>query len=110
MQHGVHRQPSALYELILDLVLFAAIWHLRDRMPRLGDLFRLYVVSFSSIRFLVDFTRADPHVFLGLTLVQVLYTFAIVGFSYSLWRSFHEGRLLKAVRTMPEQHVLEMVS
>ncbi len=110
MQHGVLRQPSALYELILDLVLFAAIWHLRDRMPRPGDLFRLYVVGYCSFRFLVDFTRADPHVFLGLTLVQVLYAFTIVGFSYNLWHSFHESCLLKAVRTVPEKHVLEMIS
>jgi len=82
---------------------------LRDRMPCPGDLFRLYVVGYCSFRFLVDFTRADSHVFLGLTLVQVLYAFTIVGFSYSLWRSFYESRLLKTVRTMPEQHVLETV-
>ncbi len=107
MQYGVRRQPSALYELILDLVLFTFIWHLRDRMPRPGDLFRLYVIGSCSFRFLVDFTRADPHVFLGFTLVQALYAFTIVGFSYSLWRSLRESRLLKTARTVPEQHVLE---
>ena len=109
MQHGVRRQPSALYELILDLVLFTVIWHLRDRMPRPGDLFRLYVIGSCSFRFLVDFTRADPHVFLGFTLVQVLYAFTIVGFSYSLWRSFRDSHLLKTARTAPEQHMLETV-
>jgi phosphatidylglycerol:prolipoprotein diacylglycerol transferase len=97
MQQGVRRQPSALYELVLDLVLFAIIWRLRDKMPRSGDLFKLYVVGYCSFRFLVDFTRADPHVFLGFTLVQVLYSITIVGFSYSLWRSFRESRVLKTV-------------
>src|SRR5205085_2061092 len=71
-QYGVRRQPSALYELILDLLLFA-----------------------------VDFTRADPHVALGLTLVQILYGFAIVGFGYQLWRSFHKSR--QAKRSLEEQ-------
>jgi len=97
MQQGVRRQPSALYELVLDLVLFAIIWRLRNKMPRPGDLFKLYVVGYCSFRFLVDFTRADPHVFLGFTLVQVLYSISIIGFSYSLWRSLREAHALKSV-------------
>jgi phosphatidylglycerol:prolipoprotein diacylglycerol transferase len=97
MQQGVRRQPSALYELVLDLVLFAIVWRLRDKMPCSGDLFKLYVVGYCSFRFLVDFTRADPRVFLGFTLVQVLYSITIIGFSYSLWHSFLEKRALKTV-------------
>src|SRR5712692_11553678 len=42
MQHGVRRQHSALYELVLDLALFVVIFCLRDRLPRAGDLFKLY--------------------------------------------------------------------
>ena len=97
MQNGVRRQPSALYELVLDVILFLVIWRLRDKMPQPGDLFRLYVVGYCSFRFLVDFTRADPHVFLGFTLVQVLYAITIVWFSYRLWISFRESRQVKAV-------------
>jgi phosphatidylglycerol---prolipoprotein diacylglyceryl transferase len=98
MQYGVRRQPSALYEMLLDLVLFAIILRLRDKMPRPGDLFKLYVVGYCSFRFLVDFTRADPRVLLGLTLVQVLYAPTIVGFSFSLLRSYRESRQTKAIR------------
>jgi phosphatidylglycerol:prolipoprotein diacylglycerol transferase len=97
-QYGVRRQPSALYEMLLDLVLFAIILRLRAKMPRPGDLFKLYVVGYCSFRFLVDFTRADPRVLLGFTLVQVLYAPTIVGFSYSLLRSYRESRQTKAVR------------
>ena len=99
MQQGVRRQPSALYELVLDLVLFVIIWRLRDKLPRPGDLFKLYIVGYCSLRFLVDFTRADPRVLLGLTLVQVLYAFAIAGFGYQLFVSFRQSRQAK---TMPE--------
>ena len=97
MQRGVRRQPSALYEMILDLVLFAIIWRLRDKMPRSGDLFKLYVVGYCCFRFLVDFTRADPRVLLGFTLVQVLYAISIAGFGYSLWCSLREARAVKRV-------------
>jgi phosphatidylglycerol---prolipoprotein diacylglyceryl transferase len=94
-QYGVRRQPSALYELLLDLVLFFVILRLRDKMPRPGDLFKFYIVGYCSLRFLVDFTRADPRILLGLTLVQVLYTFAIIGFGYQLLASFRESRQAK---------------
>jgi prolipoprotein diacylglyceryltransferase len=106
MQQGVLRQPSALYEMLLDLVLFAIIWRLRDKMPQPGDLFKLYVVGYCSFRFLVDFTRADPHVLLGLTLVQVLYLPTIAWFSYRLWISWREIQQLK---TVPADKVTKMV-
>ena len=96
VQHGVRRQPSALYELLLDMGLFLVILRLRDRLPRPGDLFKLYVVGYCSLRFLVDFTRADSHVLPGLTLVQVLYVPAIVWFGYRLWSSYRLNRWLAA--------------
>ncbi|GAC1349516.1 MAG: prolipoprotein diacylglyceryl transferase [Ktedonobacteraceae bacterium] len=94
-QYGVRRQPSALYELVLDLLLFIVILRLRDRLPRSGDLFKLYVVGYCSLRFLVDFTRADLHVLGGLTLVQLLYAPTIIFFVYQLWLSFRQSRQLK---------------
>ncbi|HEX9131155.1 MAG TPA: prolipoprotein diacylglyceryl transferase family protein, partial [Ktedonobacteraceae bacterium] len=98
-QYGVRRQPSALYELVLDLILFIIIMRLRDKMPRPGDLFKLYIVCYCSLRFVVDFTRADPRVLPGLTLVQILYAFAIIGFGYQLLKSFRESR---QARKLPE--------
>jgi phosphatidylglycerol---prolipoprotein diacylglyceryl transferase len=95
-QYGVRRQPSALYELLLDLALFVVLLALRDKLPCAGDLFKLYIVGYCSLRFLVDFTRADPHVLFGLTLVQVLYAPTIAFFAYQLWVSFRESWRAKA--------------
>src|SRR5215469_1182872 len=39
LQGGVWRQPSALYEMVLDLLLFAVIWQLRGKLGRPGNLF-----------------------------------------------------------------------
>ncbi|HXX79183.1 MAG TPA: prolipoprotein diacylglyceryl transferase family protein [Ktedonobacteraceae bacterium] len=96
-QYGVRRQPSALYELILDLLLFVIIMLLRDKMPRPGDLFKLYIVGYCSLRFVVDFTRADPRVIPGFTLVQVLYFFTIIAFAYQLIKSFRESRQTRKI-------------
>jgi phosphatidylglycerol:prolipoprotein diacylglycerol transferase len=92
LQRGVWRQPSALYELILDLMLFAVIWRLRGKLARPGDLFKLYIVCYCSLRFLVDFTRADPRILFGLTMVQLLYIPAILTFGYQLWKSYRVSR------------------
>jgi phosphatidylglycerol:prolipoprotein diacylglycerol transferase len=97
MQYGVPRQPSALYELVLDLALFVVILALRDKLPRSGDLFKLYIIGYCSLRFLVDFTRADPHVLFGLTLVQVLYAPTVVFFAYQLWVSLRQSRRAKTL-------------
>jgi phosphatidylglycerol---prolipoprotein diacylglyceryl transferase len=97
LQQGVRRQPSALYELILDLLLFMLIWRLRGKLAQPGDLFKLYVVGYCSLRFLVDFTRADPRVLLGFTMVQVLYLPTILAFSIQLWRSYRKSRQTKLV-------------
>lgn len=103
VQDGVRRQPSALYEMLLLILLFLLILSMRTRMPHSGDLFKLYVVGYCSLRFMVDFTRADPQVLLGLTLVQVLYIPTIIGFGYSLCRSYYLERLERAPRTVPER-------
>lgn len=103
VQQGVRRQPSAAYELVLDLALFVALYLLRDRMWRAGDLFLLYALGYCSLRFLVDFTRADPHVLWGLTLVQALYAIAIVQFSVMLLRSYlkHRAAVAAAASAVP---------
>jgi prolipoprotein diacylglyceryltransferase len=106
-QYGVRRQPSALYELILDLALFVLILRLRGKLPHAGDLFNLYVVGYCSLRFLVDFTRADPRVFLGLTLVQILYAVAIPSFGHKLWRSFRAARQATATATVEQRQTPE---
>jgi phosphatidylglycerol:prolipoprotein diacylglycerol transferase len=109
LQDGVRRQPSALYELILLILLALLILYARKRMPRSGDLFKLYVVGYCCLRFLVDFTRADPQVLLGLTLVQVLYIPTILGFGYTLCRSYYQHRRLHASRIVPEKQATRTV-
>lgn len=63
---GISRHPTQFYELTGDL-LIAAILLGMQRKLREGDLFRLYLVLFSLLRFLLFFVRGDvPVVALGL--------------------------------------------
>jgi prolipoprotein diacylglyceryl transferase len=83
---GAERHPVQIYEIVLDLMLFAFLWWRRTRTYRDGELFRLYVVGYALIRFPLEFLRYQPTAreMFGLTLVQWLCLAAIVGFGYQL--------------------------
>ena len=88
---GARRHPAQLYEMALDLLLFAILWRWRYRSFRDGELFRIYIVGYAIIRFPMEFLRYQPTpvAFLGLTLVQWLCIGAVLGFGYQLalnWR------------------------
>ena len=86
-QAGAFRHPTALYEMALDLVLFAFLWRRRLTSFRDTELFSMYVVGYALIRFPLEFLRFQPtpRDFLGLTLVQWLCIAAVIGFGYRLY-------------------------
>ena len=64
---GVPRHPVQLYELLGDLAIAGILFKMRGRL-REGSLFLLYLVLFSTLRFLLFFVRGDvPVVAVGLT-------------------------------------------
>jgi phosphatidylglycerol:prolipoprotein diacylglycerol transferase len=64
---GVPRHPVQMYELLGDLAIAGILLRMRGRL-REGSLFLLYLVLFSTLRFLLFFVRGDvPIVALGLT-------------------------------------------
>ncbi|MBI4284849.1 MAG: prolipoprotein diacylglyceryl transferase, partial [Chloroflexi bacterium] len=63
--------PAVAYELIMDLLIFAMLWALCNRIRREGNLFLIYLVSYSTVRFFLSFLRLDSHtVFMSLNQAQ----------------------------------------
>ena len=61
-QHAAWRHPTQLYSAAVALALFALMWRLRDRLPREGDLFKLYLFLYAAARFGLEFFRDHgPH-------------------------------------------------
>jgi phosphatidylglycerol:prolipoprotein diacylglycerol transferase len=54
---GVSTQPSVVYELLFDLVLFAIVWRLRGRLRPAGSLFVFYLAAYAVGRFVIASTR-----------------------------------------------------
>jgi len=64
---GVPLHPSFAYEIAFHLVALAVLLALRSRIGVPGGLLTLYLAGYATFRFLVEFTRANETVALGLT-------------------------------------------
>lgn len=67
---GVRVHPTPIYEFIEAVVVFAALWSLRDKGYAPGTIAWLYMVLAGFARFLVEFWRINPPLALGLSEAQ----------------------------------------
>jgi prolipoprotein diacylglyceryltransferase len=87
---GVGLHPTFAYEIVFQIVAFAWLWRHRDRLPRPGDLFIVYVGAYALFRFGVEFFRANEQVWFGLTRPQwfLLCTLPLLAWRVSrIWRA-----------------------
>lgn len=64
--------PAPVYETLASVTLFAVLWH-RRRLPAPdGRLFSLYLVLSGGERFVIEFLRLNPRIWLGLTQAQMI--------------------------------------
>ena len=84
--------PAMLYELILNLIIFAVLWSIRRRPVQDGFLFSLYLILYSVGRFFVSTLRAEdlylgsiraPHV-VSVLIVVIVGSFIL---SRRLWKT-----------------------
>jgi prolipoprotein diacylglyceryltransferase len=66
---GIPRHPTQLYEILFLLALAYLLVRLRAMPHREGDLFRVFLISYSAWRLGIDFLKPDPR-FAGLSAIQ----------------------------------------
>ncbi len=79
---GIPLHPTQIYELVLDLILFAGLWIARKRITFDGQLFLTYVMGYGVIRFFIEFFRGDS--LLLFNLVPVPHAISVVLFFIGL--------------------------
>jgi len=52
--------PAQVYEFVLDYILFIFLWRRSYKQKFEGELFVIYLISFSIIRGIVEFFRINP--------------------------------------------------
>jgi len=93
-QLGVYYIPTPVYEIIMNLIIFAVVWWLRNRKLPEGGLFLVYLVLYSVGRFIVTFWSSYQVVALGLNQAQLV---SLIAFTIGLpWLAY----LLRGHRTV----------
>jgi phosphatidylglycerol:prolipoprotein diacylglycerol transferase len=67
---GVRVHPTPLYEATAYFAIFGLLWSMRHRPRAEGAIFAWYLILASAARFLVEFVRINPRVWLDLTAAQ----------------------------------------
>jgi phosphatidylglycerol:prolipoprotein diacylglycerol transferase len=69
-RHDIAYQPAAVYEALIDVLLFGLLWWLRKKVNS-GILFFVYILSYSISQIIVFVWRDNEVVFLGLKQAQL---------------------------------------
>jgi phosphatidylglycerol---prolipoprotein diacylglyceryl transferase len=89
-QLGVYYSPTPIYEILMNLTIFAVVWRLRRRPLPDGALFLVYLVLYSVGRFVITFWSAYKIVALGFNQAQLIslagLAVGIPALLYLLWR------------------------
>ena len=70
---GIPRHPTSLYEIIFLLVLWWVLRRIQKHsILQSGTLFRLFIFSYFSLRFFIEFVKPIQPVFIGLSTIQIV--------------------------------------
>ena len=85
---GVYYTPMPVYELVINLGIFAILWQLRKRDWPDGKLFLVYLTLYSLERFFLAFTSSYRIIAFGLTQSQIVAVFGLaIGLAFLAWMS-----------------------
>lgn len=83
--HDVAYQPAAVYEALINIVLFTTLWFLRKKFKP-GVLFLIYILSYSLSQIIVFTWRDNEVIFWGLKQAQItagiVMIVAVIGFLF----------------------------
>jgi len=97
-QLGVYYAPTQVYEIIMNLGIFAILWQLRRKKLPDGVLFLIYLVLYAGLRFLVTFWSSYQIVAFGLNQAQLIsLATLIIGLPWLVYLM----RRYQAVRSLP---------
>ena len=80
-QLGVYYTPTPVYEILMNLAIFALLWNLRKKGLKDGILTLIYLALYSFVRFFIAFTSTYKIIALGLNQAQLV---SVVVFAISL--------------------------
>lgn len=92
---GVYYTPMPVYELVVNLGIFAILWQLRKRRIPDGMLFLIYLSLYSIERFLLAYTSSYKIIAWGMTQSQIV---AVIGLAVAIPAMFLLQKKLGTVK------------
>ncbi len=89
---GIPTHPYPVYDMVLNLVVFAIIWPLRRRNLPSGALFAITAALYAVGRFAISYTRQEQVWFLGLQEAQVFSLVVLIASAVALIWLFRRGQ------------------
>ena len=86
---GISRHPTQIYEIIFLMILLIFLRYRSQFKLEEGDLFKFYLISYLSFRFLVDFLKPDFHPLLGISAIQIACLLALIYYHQSFKKLFN---------------------
>ncbi len=80
--------PTPMYEALLSVLIFVALWQLWKRKPKDGTIFYLYLILGGLERFAIEFMRLNPRLALGLSGAQWISILFISVGAFGLFRLY----------------------
>jgi phosphatidylglycerol:prolipoprotein diacylglycerol transferase len=76
--HNVPTHPYPIYDMAMNLAIFAIIWPLRKKRLPNGAIFAIYATLYAATRFVISFVREERVWFWGLQEAQVIAVITLV--------------------------------
>jgi phosphatidylglycerol---prolipoprotein diacylglyceryl transferase len=83
-RHDIAYQPAAVYEAIIDIILFTILWRLRNKF-RAGILFFIYIFGYSLSQILVFIVRDNEIILFGFKQAQLTAMGVIIAAALLFW-------------------------
>jgi phosphatidylglycerol---prolipoprotein diacylglyceryl transferase len=100
---GVRVHPTPIYESILYAAIFLFLWSRRKETGIPGQLFYLYMMLAGAARFMIEFLRVNPRVFMGLSEAQLIAIMMMVlGTGLYIYTSMRSGKDEEPSRAAPK--------
>jgi phosphatidylglycerol:prolipoprotein diacylglycerol transferase len=86
--------PTPVYEFILCALIFWFLWSIRKKTTPVGKLFSVYLILVGCERFLIEFLRPNPRIFLIFSEAQMI-ALLLIAFGALGWWKFKDSFPIK---------------
>jgi len=83
---GYLRLPTQLFEALFNFIAFLILHYYKNKVKTPGILFKLYLFSYFVFRFLIEFIRENPIIWLGMSIYQIICLLGILYIGFILMR------------------------